>query len=277
MADVDVIMEAPGFRFYPTEEELISFYLQQKLQGRSQDIDGVIPVVYIYDYNPWDLPKLSGERCRNDPQLQEWFFFIPKQEREAKGGRPNRLTTSGYWKATGSPGYVFSSFDNKIIGVKRTMVFYRGRARSRSGSKTEWKMNEYMVIEDQASSSTNPPPSQKGEFTVCRVYLKSKCLRAFDRRPAAPPINRPLLAHQADHNQPRSSDQHQNQAQPRVEIRRCWSSESSSSSGDQTAANNNNNDPSQGNNNQQSNILNMEIDQQEPLWEWDDFLGALDF
>jgi len=50
--------EAPGFRFYPTEEELISFYLQQKLEGRMQeDLDRVIPVLYIYDYNPWHLPR----------------------------------------------------------------------------------------------------------------------------------------------------------------------------------------------------------------------------
>ena len=48
----------PGFRFYPTEEELISFYLQQKLHGGRPDIDRVIPVVYIYDYNPWDLPSM---------------------------------------------------------------------------------------------------------------------------------------------------------------------------------------------------------------------------
>ncbi|XP_021765274.1 NAC domain-containing protein 90-like [Chenopodium quinoa] len=270
-------MEAPGFRFYPTEEELISFYLQQKLQGRgTQDIDGVIPVVYIYDYNPWDLPQLSGKRCRNDPQLQEWFFFIPKQEREANGGRPNRLTTLGYWKATGSPSNVYSS--NKVIGIKRTMVFYRGRARSRSGSKTDWKMNEYIAIDDQSSSSTNPAPSQKGEFTVCRVYIKSKSLRAFDRRPAAPPpppMNRPVLVHQVDNDQPSSSEQ----ARSRVETRRWRSSESSSSSGGhhQAAANNNNNtnDPSRGtnyNNNDQLNILmDMEVyDQQELLWEWDD-------
>ena len=52
------IMEVPGFRFYPTEEELISFYLQQKLHGGRPDIDRVIPVVYIYDYNPWDLPSM---------------------------------------------------------------------------------------------------------------------------------------------------------------------------------------------------------------------------
>ncbi|XP_010683676.2 NAC domain-containing protein 90 [Beta vulgaris subsp. vulgaris] len=274
MAD-DEILQPPGFRFYPTEEELISFYLHQKLQGGRQDIDRVIPSVYIYDYNPWDLPKLSGEECRSDPQLQEWFFFIPKQEREVNGGRPNRLTTTGYWKATGSPGYIYSSFDNKPIGVKRTMVFYRGRARSRSGTKTEWKMNEYMPVEDHPSSLTNPAPSLNGDFTVCRVYIKSKCLRAFDRRPAPQPINRPSLLghhHEVDLGQPSSSNQHHlNQAQqpPRVEIRRCRSSESFSSLEDNQVINNNN-DPNQAANDEQDNNLDMEIEPQGPLWEWDD-------
>lgn len=47
----------PGFRFYPTEEELISFYLLKKIQGKGQELDMVIPVVHIYDYSPWDLPR----------------------------------------------------------------------------------------------------------------------------------------------------------------------------------------------------------------------------
>lgn len=46
-----------GFRFYPTEVELVSFYLPHKLNGTRSDIDRVIPVVNIYDYNPWDLPR----------------------------------------------------------------------------------------------------------------------------------------------------------------------------------------------------------------------------
>ncbi|KAF8403333.1 hypothetical protein HHK36_011435 [Tetracentron sinense] len=134
---------APGFRFYPIEEELISFYLLNKIEGKRQELDRVIPVVDIYEQDPWHLPQLSGERCRGD--TEQWFFFTPRQEREARGGRPNRMTTSGYWKATGSPSYVFSS-SNRIIGVKKTMVC---------------------------------------EFSLCRVYLKSGCLRAFDRRPSA--------------------------------------------------------------------------------------------
>ena len=92
-------------------------------------------------------------KCRGDPE--QCFFFIPRQESEARGGRPSRLTETGYWKATGSPSYVYSS-NNRVIGLKRTMVFYVGRAPQ--GEKTQWKMNEYKAIQlggDQASSSTS--------------------------------------------------------------------------------------------------------------------------
>lgn len=262
----------PGFRFYPTEEELISFYLHQKLRGGSQDIDRVIPEVYIYYYNPWDLPKISGERCRNDPQLQEWFFFIPKHEKEAKGGRPNRLTDTGYWKATGSPAFVYSSTENKVIGVKRTMVFYQGRARTKSGSKTIWKMNEYMAVHhDQPSLFA---PSQKGDFTVCRVYIKSKCLRAFDRRPVGPPIIKgpTIIAPKVDLDLPSSSNtKPQNQARQK----RIISSESSSESENQASYDNNNYSQAT-NNNEQESMMNMEInDQHIPIWEldWDCLLN----
>lgn len=81
---------------------------------------------------------------------EQWFFFIPRQESEARGGRPKRLTNSGYWKATGSPNHVYS-WDNRIIGIKRTMVFYSGRAPN--GTKTDWKMNEYTAIKAETSSS----------------------------------------------------------------------------------------------------------------------------
>lgn len=94
--------------------------------------------------------EFSGESCKGEDE--QWFFFIPRQGSKARGGRPNRLTTSGYWKATGSPGHVYSS-SNRIIGLKRTMVFYKGRAPS--SDKTEWKMNEYKVLEGDDPSTTN--------------------------------------------------------------------------------------------------------------------------
>lgn len=51
----------PGYRFFPTEEELISFYLHHKLDGGSEDlnqvINQIIPVRDIYEHDPWDLPR----------------------------------------------------------------------------------------------------------------------------------------------------------------------------------------------------------------------------
>ncbi|XP_040992861.1 NAC domain-containing protein 90-like [Juglans microcarpa x Juglans regia] len=168
----------PGFRFYPTEEELVSFYLRNKLDGKGPDVHRIIPVIDVCDMEPWHLPKLAGELCQAD--TEQWFFFTPRQEREARGGRPSRTTDSGYWKATGSPGYVYSS-ENRVIGVKKTMVFYKGKAPT--GRKTKWKMNEYRAIEEEINPYSRVIPKLRHEFTLCRVYVISGSFRAFDRRP----------------------------------------------------------------------------------------------
>ncbi|XP_027909833.1 NAC domain-containing protein 90-like [Vigna unguiculata] len=172
----------PGFRFFPTEEELVGFYLRNKLDGSinaaAAAIDRVIPVVDINSLEPWNLPTLAGELCRGD--TEQWFFFSPGQEREARGGRPSRTTSCGYWKATGSPGYVYSS-DNRVIGVKKSMVFYKGKAPM--GRKTKWKMNEYRAI--SVPHQSNPvTPQLRCEFSLYRVYIVSGSFRAFDRRPS---------------------------------------------------------------------------------------------
>ena len=51
------IMDLPGFRFYPTEEELLSFYLKKRVTGCDQlNLDIIIPTVQLYHYDPWELP-----------------------------------------------------------------------------------------------------------------------------------------------------------------------------------------------------------------------------
>ncbi|VAI29678.1 unnamed protein product [Triticum turgidum subsp. durum] len=121
---------------------------------------------------------MAGEASVQD--AEQWFFFCPRAERELRGGRPARTTPSGYWKATGSPSCVISSSfssaaagNSKVIGVKRTMVFYQGRAPT--GAKTTWKMNEYKAV-----AADN---DLRNEFSVCRLYISTGTLRSFDRRP----------------------------------------------------------------------------------------------
>jgi len=45
----------PGFRFHPTDEELVAYYLKRKINGRTIELE-IIPEVDLYKCEPWDLP-----------------------------------------------------------------------------------------------------------------------------------------------------------------------------------------------------------------------------
>ena len=53
----------PGFRFHPTDEELVDYYLRKKVASRRIDLD-VIKEIDLYKIEPWDL---QGTQCH--------FFF----------------------------------------------------------------------------------------------------------------------------------------------------------------------------------------------------------
>ena len=46
----------PGFRFHPTDEELVWFYLRRKVEKKPIAIE-IIKQIDIYKYDPWDLPS----------------------------------------------------------------------------------------------------------------------------------------------------------------------------------------------------------------------------
>ncbi|GFY82997.1 NAC (No Apical Meristem) domain transcriptional regulator superfamily protein [Actinidia rufa] len=146
----DVLL--PGFRFHPTDEELVGFYLKQKIQQRSLPIE-LIKQVDIYKYDPWDLPSKITTRLSSwhVPGEKEWYFYCPRDRKYRNSARPNRVTGAGFWKATGTDRPIYSSDGTKCIGLKKSLVFYRGRAAK--GLKTDWMMHEFRLpsISDPAS------------------------------------------------------------------------------------------------------------------------------
>ncbi|GAB4824645.1 hypothetical protein Ancab_007517 [Ancistrocladus abbreviatus] len=125
----------PGFRFSPTDEELILYYLKKKVEGFDKCVE-IIPELDICNYEPWDLPAMSI--IKSD---REWFFFSPRGKKYPSGSQSRRATEIGYWKATGKERGVKSGSD--LVGTKRTLVFHIGRAPK--GERTEWIMHEYCM------------------------------------------------------------------------------------------------------------------------------------
>jgi hypothetical protein len=93
---------------------------------------------------------------------EEWYFFTPRDRKYPKGLRPNRAAGAGYWKATGTDKPILTSCGLKSIGVKKALVFYKGRPPK--GSKTDWIMNEYRLHDSMISNSKHSGSMRVGQF-----------------------------------------------------------------------------------------------------------------
>ncbi|XP_038897025.1 NAC domain-containing protein 72-like [Benincasa hispida] len=148
----------PGFRFYPTDEELLVQYLCRKVSGHHFSLQ-IIGDIDLYKFDPWVLPSkaMFGEK--------EWYFFSPRDRKYPNGSRPNRVAGSGYWKATGTDKII--STQGKRVGIKKALVFYVGKAPK--GTKTNWIMHEYRLID--ASRKTGS--IKLDDWVLCRIYKKN--------------------------------------------------------------------------------------------------------
>ncbi|XP_042007602.1 NAC domain-containing protein 35-like isoform X2 [Salvia splendens] len=160
----------PGFRFHPTEEELVEFYLRRKVEGKRFNVE-LITFLDLYRYDPWELPALAaiGEK--------EWYFYVPRDRKYRNGDRPNRVTTSGYWKATGADRMIRSE-NLRSIGLKKTLVFYSGKAPK--GIRTSWIMNEFRLphldtqrLQKEVFPFKHSNILTDAEISLCRVYKRA--------------------------------------------------------------------------------------------------------
>ncbi|GAA0184480.1 hypothetical protein Leryth_001456 [Lithospermum erythrorhizon] len=144
----------PGFRFYPTDEELVVHFLHRKATILPCHPD-VIPDLELYPYDPWNL---DGKAM---VEGNKWYYYSRRTQ--------SRITENGYWNPLGVDEPIFSSSGQKV-GMKKLYVFFVGEPLE--GTKTNWIMEEYR-LSDSASSSRTRRRSSKPDFSkwvVCRVY-----------------------------------------------------------------------------------------------------------
>ncbi|KAJ1273925.1 hypothetical protein BS78_05G022800 [Paspalum vaginatum] len=167
-----------GFRFHPTDEELVAHYLARQAAGAPCPAP-VVAEANIYACDPWELlvPAI--------PAARERYFFSPRDRKYPNGARPNRAAGGGYWKATGTDKPVVS--ERAVVGVKKALVFYSGRPPR--GVKTDWVMHEYRLVAGAAGHNNNKDAAgnktkrscrgassssmRLDDWVLCRIYNKS--------------------------------------------------------------------------------------------------------
>lgn len=148
----------PGFRFHPTDDELVTHYLCRKCASHSISVP-IIKEIDLYKFDPWLLPEMAlyGEK--------EWYFFSPRDRKYPNGSRPNRSAGTGYWKATGADKPIGKP---KALGIKKALVFYAGKAPK--GVKTNWIMHEYRLANVDRSASKN----NNNNLRVYIIFISTK-------------------------------------------------------------------------------------------------------
>ncbi|CAL5404320.1 unnamed protein product [Camellia sinensis] len=151
---------APGFRFHPTDEELVRYYLKRKVCRKPFRFEAISDID-VYKSEPWDLPGKSRLKSRD----LEWYFFSVLDKKYGNGSRTNRATGRGYWKTTGKDRPVHHK--SRTVGMKKTLVYHSGRAPR--GDRTNWVMHEYRLVDEELEKAGIAQDS----FVLCRIFQKS--------------------------------------------------------------------------------------------------------
>ncbi|KAL9397125.1 hypothetical protein Peur_011378 [Populus x canadensis] len=153
-------MAPVGFRFHPTEEEIICYYLKHKMNGRDSLVDDHIGEVDLYRRDPWELP--DSARKKSDDRV--WYYFCRLDYKHSNSKRASRETKNGFWKSTGKVRDIKAKRKNEVIGTKRTLVFHYRCPDSKKVVGTSWVIHEF-----HAETTT---PDQRA-LVLCKLKHKA--------------------------------------------------------------------------------------------------------
>ncbi|CAL9232737.1 unnamed protein product [Arabidopsis halleri] len=130
--------QKPGFGFRPTDEELISYYLKNKILGNTWLVDDTISEINILNHHRSSFSSLSKIKS-ND---RVYYFFSRKQYKTAT--KRKRSIKSWKWKVGGLVTQIKDESGNKI-GKKRGILFDDLDAPKAKGEKSSWVIHEYQI------------------------------------------------------------------------------------------------------------------------------------
>ncbi|KAL4388764.1 hypothetical protein GQ457_09G014190 [Hibiscus cannabinus] len=162
-SDQHIARIPPGFRFVPTDYELIQYYLSNKSKGHPLPCDKHIHEREIYgneNKEPWNIFRETA--CKP-------FYVFTKLKKNGKGRRIDRMAGSGTWKGQRTDPVMDS--EKNHVGDRKLFVFeVKGRSNSNNDGKGHWIMHEFSLIND----------NQLDNWVLCRIYNKNNKNRPME-------------------------------------------------------------------------------------------------
>ncbi|XP_002516299.2 NAC domain-containing protein 104 [Ricinus communis] len=165
MGDCSRLNLPPGFRFCPTDEELVSHFLYPKA-SLSSSCSNLIPELFLPP-DPW---KLHGKALSSGNQ---WYFFTQKKIMQG-----HQETENGFWKHLDIEEPILSDAGTKI-GLKKLVMYYIGQ--HPTAIETSWMMQEYHLSKSSTSAlfadisyKRNRNSLDCHERVLCRVYQRKE-------------------------------------------------------------------------------------------------------
>lgn len=175
MGDTTSFSLPPGTQFYPSDQQLICYYLSSKNGSDHRNGAGLdlIREIDLYNCDPFNLPESACFRFGRGGRKSHWFCFVA---RVLKGGR--RKAGGGYWKKRGRVKDVVGAGARRVVvGTRKRFVFYLGDC-TETAVKTDWLMYEYALtgqpmVHSAIQSFLNP------FFGICLCSIYARCRHAF--------------------------------------------------------------------------------------------------
>ncbi|KAK2658093.1 hypothetical protein Ddye_011145 [Dipteronia dyeriana] len=131
-----------GYRFRPTDKELINFFLFQKLFAQTDPFNNLekfsVKECDLYgSLDPWDIWNIyGGDRLKDDWPL---YFFTQLKKVSANGSRISRRVGSGTWAGEDSGDTI--TLGNRVVGFKKRFRYED----KKSPDNGAWIMHEFGI------------------------------------------------------------------------------------------------------------------------------------
>ncbi|XP_058216672.1 NAC domain-containing protein 67-like [Rhododendron vialii] len=158
-----------GYKFTPTDQELVIDYLEIKSKGKALPCDVVFEREIYGTGNkaPWQI------FTKNDP-WEEGSVYVLTKLIKATGSdkRTARTAGCGSWHGETGPVRILDK-KHRVIGYKRMLRFRiknGSEAMDESGEGGRWIMHEFSLYGGNGTTSTRNKQSPKGsEYVLCRI------------------------------------------------------------------------------------------------------------